>query len=185
MKPYVAAALAIALAASAVRAQEPPQFPKPQKEHEWLQQFVGEWEMESECTPVPGQPPVKGKMQESVRSLGGFWVVSQGEAEMLGQKMSVVMTIGYSPEKKKYIGTWTDSMLPHMWRYEGTVDDAGKVLTLEAEGPSMTNPGTTAKYRDITEFKSKDERHFSSYIQNDKGEWVKMMNGVARRKKSG
>jgi len=183
MKQFVAVALVFAVASTASRAQEPPQFPKPQKEHEWLNQFVGEWSAESECTPVPGQPPVKGKMEEKVRSIGGFWILSEGDAEMMGTKMNVVMTIGYSPEKKKYIGTWTDSMMPHMWQYEGSVDASGKILTLEADGPSMLAPGTTAKYRDVTEFKSKDERHFTSYIQNDKGEWVKMASGVSRRKK--
>ncbi len=183
MNRVVVAALALTLSATALRAQEPPQFPKPQKEHEWLNQFVGEWETESECTPVPGQPPVKGKMQEKVRSQGSFWIISDGKAEMMGMKMDVVLTIGYSPEKKKYIGTWTDSMMPHMWLYEGTVDSTGKVLTLEAEGPSMLKPGTTAKYRDVTEFKSKDERLFTSFIQNENGEWVKMVSGVAKRKK--
>jgi hypothetical protein len=183
MKSLIAAALALTIAATAVRAQEPPQFPKPQKEHEWLQQFLGEWEMDSECMPIAGQPPFKSKMQEKVRSIGGFWVMSEGEMEMMGMKSSIVMTLGYSPEEKKYIGTWTDSMQPHMWHYEGSVDATGKILTLEADGPSMLKPGTTAKYRDVTEFKSKDERVFSSYIQNEKGEWVKMASGIAKRKK--
>ncbi|HVJ69680.1 MAG TPA: DUF1579 domain-containing protein [Caulifigura sp.] len=183
MKRLFAVALVLSLAATAVRAQEPPQMPKPTKEHEWLGQFVGEWEMESECTPVPGQPPVKGKMTEKVRPHGGFWIISEGNAEMMGQKFSIVMTLGYSAEKKKYIGTWTDTMLPHMWQYEGSVDPTGKILTLEADGPSMTKPGTTTKYRDVTEFKSKDERQFSSYVLDDKGEWVKMASGVAKRKK--
>ena len=74
-------------------------------------------------------------------------------------------------------------MQPHMWHYEGSVDASGKILTLEADGPSMLKPGTTAKYRDVTEFKSKDERVYSSYIQNQKGERVKMASGVAKRKK--
>ena len=183
MKHVIAAALALVVAATAVRAQQTFEFPKPQKEHEWLNQFIGEWESESECTPVPGQPAVKGKSTEKIRSLGGFWIVSESDAEMMGQKMNIVMTIGYSPEKKKYIGTWTDSMLPHMWQYEGSVDATGKILTLEADGPSMLKPGTTAKYRDVTEFKSKDERVFTSSVQNEKGEWVKMATGVAKRKK--
>ncbi|QDT54239.1 hypothetical protein Pan44_22670 [Caulifigura coniformis] len=183
MRSLVAAALVLVVAPGLARAQDPSPFPTPQKEHEWLNQFVGEWSAESECTPVPGQPPVKGKMEEKVRPLGGFWVISEGDAEMAGVKMQVVMTIGYSPEKKKYIGTWTDSMMPHMWHYEGTLDPSGKILTLEADGPSMLNPGKTAKYRDITEFKSRDERHFTSYIQDDKGEWVKIVSSVSRRKK--
>src|SRR5690349_8601328 len=89
MKRLIAAALALSISAAA-RAQEP-SFRAPQKEHEWLRQFVGEWEMESECTPAPGQPPVKGRMQEKVRTIGGFWVMSEGDSEMMGQKIDIVM----------------------------------------------------------------------------------------------
>ncbi len=182
VKPFVVVGLFLVFASSLL-AQAPPEMPKPSKEHEWLKQFVGEWEMESECTPVPGQPPVKGKMSEKVRSIGGFWVLSEGKAEMMGQKFETVMTVGWSPEKKKYVGTWTDSMMPHLWQYEGTVDATGKILTLEATGPSMTKPGTMTVYRDVNEFRSPDERVFSSYVQDEKGEWIRIATGVAKRKK--
>jgi hypothetical protein len=183
MKRLVAAALVLAATAASLEAQQPPEFPKPQKEHEWLNQFVGEWEGESECTPVAGQPPVKGRMREKVRSLGGFWIVSDGDAEMMGTKMNVVLTIGYSPEKKKYVGTWVDSMQSHIWHYEGTVDPTGKIITLEADGPCMTTPGKTCRYRDVTEFRTPDERVFTSYVQDDKGEWTKLTSGISKRRK--
>ena len=32
---------------------------EPQKEHQWLQQLVGEWTYEAEATMEPGQPPSK------------------------------------------------------------------------------------------------------------------------------
>jgi hypothetical protein len=173
--------LAVVLSSTSSFAQQIPEFPKPTKEHEWLNRFVGEWEAESECTPVPGGPVMKGKMQEKVHSIGGFWIVSEGDAEMAGMKMHMQMTVGYSPEKKKYIGTWVDSSNAHLWHYEGTVE--GNTLTLEASGPSMLNPKVTTKYRDVTEFKGADERVMTSFMQNEKGEWVKMVTGRATRKK--
>ena len=46
---------------------------EPQKEHEWLQQLVGEWTYESECSMEPGKPPEKFEGSESVRSLDSLW----------------------------------------------------------------------------------------------------------------
>ena len=60
-------------ASSLARAQEFPELPAPQKEHEWLKQFVGEWETHSEAVMGPGQPAIKceGTMNADVgRVLG-------------------------------------------------------------------------------------------------------------------
>jgi hypothetical protein len=70
-----------------------------------------------------------------------------------------------------------------MWKYEGSVDPSGKILTLEAEGPNMLQPGTTAMYRDIYEIKSKDEYLQTSAMQGPDGKWITFMKGEVRRKK--
>ena len=165
-------------AATFVHAQVPP-MPEPTKEHEWLKQFVGEWESELEVFMEPGKPPMKSKGTEVCRAIGGLWVIGEGKSDM----GSHLLTLGYDPEKKKYIGTWIDSMLNYMWKYEGTVDAAGKVLTLETEGPSMMKPGQMAKYKDVTEFKSKDQRAFTSSMLGDDGKWVTIVKVDSRRKK--
>lgn len=115
--------------------------------------------------------------------LGGFWVVSQMESEMMGEKMHAIQTVGYDPEKGKYVGTWVDSMINHMWKYEGSVDKTGKVLTLEAEGPSFTKPGEKSPYRDVYEFVSKDEIKVSSQVEMEPGKWTTFMTGEIKRKK--
>lgn len=171
------------LMASALVAQELPNFPPPQKEHEWLQQFVGEWESESEIVGGPGQPGMKCTGTMKCRALGGFWVVSDVKTEMPGFSVSAIQTIGYDPKAKKYVGTWVDSMMNHLWKYEGTVDKTGKILTLEAEGPDMVNQDKTAKYRDVYEFKSKDLIESSSLMQGEDGKWVEFMSGKVTRKK--
>jgi hypothetical protein len=45
--------------------------------------------------------------------LGGFWVVSESQADIAGTQMNAMQTIGYDPEKKKYVGTWVDWVQPH------------------------------------------------------------------------
>src|SRR5690606_6766582 len=50
-------------------AEEMCQMPKPTKEHDWLQKFVGEWESEVEIVMDPSQPPMLGKGTESTRMI--------------------------------------------------------------------------------------------------------------------
>jgi hypothetical protein len=158
------------------------EFPTPQKEHAWLTQFVGEWETQTEASAGPGQPEMKCQGTMSARMLGGFWIVSQWNTEMMGMRVSAVQTIGYDGESKEYIGTWVDSMLNHVWKYQGSVDASGKILTLEAEGPNFMQGGKSAKFRDAYEFKSKDHIVMTSSMQDEDGNWVTFMTGDVRRK---
>jgi hypothetical protein len=165
-----------------VRAAEMPKMPPPQKEHAWLQQFVGEWTSEGEMFMEPGKPPMKSTGTESTRALGGFWIVAENKSTFMDQPFTGVLTLGYDPEKKQYVGTWIDSVNSHLWTYAGTVDAAGKTLTLETEGPCPGKPGQLSKFKETVEFKSKDHKVFSSSIQGDDGKWTTIMTINYRRK---
>lgn len=180
---FVSGLFVTLLTASVLVAQEPPKVPGPQKEHDFLKQFVGEWESEMEASSAPGQKPMKCKGTMSSKMLGGFWVVSKIETDMLGMPMQGLQTIGYDPRSKKYVGTWVDSMMNHLWKYSGSVDEAGKTLTLEADGPSFTGEDKLAKYRDAYEFKSKDHIVMTSSMQGEDGKWVTFMTGNLKRRK--
>jgi len=185
MKNYLVAVLLVGIAGVGVMAvQEPAEMPKPEKEHAWLKQLAGEWDAESEVTMGPGAPPMKLKGTESGRMLGDKWLVSEikGDSPM-GIPMSAVLTVGYDPEKKKFVGTWIDSFMPFMWRYEGTLDEAGKKLTLNTEGPNMMVPGKTAQYRETIEIVDKDHKTFSSSMKGDDGNWTTFVTGKYTRKK--
>jgi Protein of unknown function (DUF1579) len=130
---------------------------EPQKEHQWLQQLVGEWTYEAEATMAPGQPPSKFEGSESVRSLGGLWMLAEGQGEMPGSGAAeTVLTLGYDPQKPRYVGTWIGSMMTHLWVYDGALDAAGRMLTLNAEGPHIAAEGTMATYKDVNEFTRDD-----------------------------
>lgn len=182
MKKHVVASLVlvVAVCAATLEAQQPPQ---PDKAHEWLMQLVGEWETEAEIVVQPGQPPITFKGTESVRSVGGFWAVSEVHSKIFDQEITGIMTLGYDPQKQKYVGTWIDSNSHHLWQYEGSIDEAGRTLTLEAEGPNMAAPGSTARYRDTFEIKSQDQKVFTSSIEVEPGKWHTFMTVQYRRKK--
>jgi hypothetical protein len=186
MKNLTLAIVALSLlfcAAARSRAQELPQMPKPQKEHEWLERFVGEWDSEVEATVGPDQPAMRAKGSQTGRMLGGFWMIAEGKADMMGMNVQSVLTLGYDPKRQKYVGTWTDSCNNHLWSYEGTVNESGKTLTLATEGPNpMLEEGKSYQYRETIEFKSDDHYVFSSSMQDDEGEWVTFMTAHFRRK---
>ena len=171
------------LITSHVWAQAPTQPPQPTKEHDLLKRFVGEWESTAEAVAGPNMPAMTCKGRGSAKMLGGFWVVIENETEMMGMKINALQTIGYDPAKKKYVGTWVDSMFNHKWDYAGTVDAAGKKLTLEAEGPNFMAEGKPAKFRDTYEFKSPDHIEATSSMQGEDGKWVQFMTGQIKRKK--
>jgi hypothetical protein len=157
-------------------------FAKPQKEHEWLQQLVGTWSYESEGSCEPGKEPQKFSGTEIVKSLGGLWIVSDGTGEMPdGTVGNMMMTLGYDPAKKMYIGTWIGSMMTHMWIYEGELDATGKILPLNTIGQDFSTEGKMAKYQDIIEVVSKDHRILRSQSQGEDGKWTQFMKADYRR----
>ena len=166
MRNVIMTAVLPALLSALAAAQD---LPKPEKEHEWLQQMAGEWDTEGEFVVEPGKPPIKNKGTESSRLLGGFWISSEHKGEFLGAPFTGMLTLGYSPEKKKYVATWIDSTGSHMWHYLGSLDAGGKKLTLETEGPG--HDGKTAKFREAIEIQDKDHKVFTSSTEKD-GAWV-------------
>jgi hypothetical protein len=156
---------------------------QPEKQHQWLHKLVGDWTFEAEAAMGPDQPAWKSIGAETVRSLGGLWIVAEGKGEMPGGGTGTsLMTLGYDTRRKRYWGTWVGSMMPHLWVYDGVLDATEKVLTLETEGPGMTEEGTMARYKDMIEFKSDDHRQLTSHVLGNDGTWQQFMTANYRRK---
>lgn len=156
---------------------------EPRKEHRWLERLVGEWSYEAEAVMAPGQPPEVSRGTESVRSLGGLWIVGEGRGECPGGGPAhTLLTVGFDPEAGRFVGTWVGSMMTHLWRYDGWLDEAGKVLTLESEGPSFSGDGATAKYRDTTEFDGPGRRVQASEVLGGDGRWTRFMTARYQRR---
>lgn len=190
MKKFIvasgAAALLAGVAVSQMQDEAPqpqmPEMPKPQKEHQWLTQLEGEWISEVQMAGPAGQPGTESKGTETVRSVGGFWIVAENQGDMMGMPYTGILTLGYDANKEKYVGTWIDSFASHMWKYEGAVDEDGKVLTLTTQGPNPMNPETTTRFKETIELKSDDHKLFTSSFQGPNGEWHEMITINYRRK---
>ena len=160
------------------------QVPAPQKEHQWLHKLVGQWTFEGECSMGPDQPPMKNTGKETVRSLGGLWTIGEGEGEMPGGgTCQSIMTLGYDPLLKQFVGTFIAGVMTRLWPYNGSLDADEKVLTLDSEGPSFADDGTMAKYQDIIEFLSDEIRTLSSQYLGPDGRWVPFMKAHYQRVK--
>jgi Protein of unknown function (DUF1579) len=156
---------------------------EPQREHQWLHKLVGEWTYETDVPTQEGGSPTKATGAERVRTLGGLWVLAEGEGEMPGgEKGTTLMTLGYDPVRKRFTGTWIGSMMTHMWQYDGALDPSERVLTLDSEGPSMSGDGMS-RYQDVIEFKSDDHRTLTARVQGADGKWQQFMTVDYRRKR--
>ncbi len=152
------------------------------KEHQWLHRLVGEWTSEMDAPAEEGKPAEKHSGTESVRSLGGVWVILEGQGEMPGGGIAQsIMTLGFDETKGRFVGTFVASMMTYLWVYEGDLDADGNKLTLETTGPSFTDEGKMARYRDVIEFRGDDHRVLSSVCQGEDGQWTQVMVAHYRR----
>lgn len=155
---------------------------EPRKEHRWLQKLLGEWIFEGSATMAKDKPPEKFEGTESVRPLGELWILAEGQGDMPGAgPATTMMTLGYNPQKKRFVGTFIGSMMPHMWVYDGGLDTAGNVLTLDTEGPDME--GKLVKFKDVIEVKNEDHRVLTSRMLGEDGKWLGIVTANYRRRK--
>ena len=152
-------------------------------QHEWLHQFLGEWESTSETLAGPGGEPVEWESTETIRTIGGLWIVSDCQVKTGGQHFAAMMTVGYDMRKEAFVGSWVDSAQMTLWTYVGQLDEERRVLTLEAEGPSMVDPSRTVLYRDQLELVDADTKRMSSSVQEADGSWTVFMVADGRRVK--
>ena len=147
-KLFLVLVSAIAILALAFRpAAEEGGPAQPTAEHEALLKDVGEWEGTVTIHDVPGmEAPVPAR--ETVRGIGGFWVLSDFRSEFMGAPYVGSGHVGYDPRTKRYVGTWVDSMSSYFSHMTGEYDAAKKALVMRWDAPDMT--GTMTPHRSET-----------------------------------
>lgn len=147
---------------------EGPAMPDPPA---FLEGLVGEWSIEHEVVPGPGQEPVRFGGRESARLLGGRWLVAEGTREVGGRTMTSILTVGYDSSRGYFVATYVDEMQGRLWMYEGSLDADERVLTLETEGPFMGDPNHLVPFRHVIE-RTEDGRWLTrTSILGPDGEW--------------
>src|SRR3546814_6537466 len=74
------------------------------------------------------------------------------------------------------------SMMTHLWVYEGSLDDSGKVLTLDCEGLDFETEGRMTRYQDIITIESPDHRLLTARMLAADGSWKQIMQAEYRRR---
>ncbi len=130
----------------------------------------------------PDQPPMKSSGKQTTRALGKLWILGEITGTFPdGTDALSVITLGFDPVRNRFLGSFVSSCTTHLWPYDGSLDDARRVLTLDSEGPSFSGDGTMAKYQDIIEIIGPDHHTMSSQILNSDGQWIRFMHGAYHR----
>lgn len=155
---------------------------EPQDAHRWLAQALGDWTV-TIAMPMPdGSQAPPSHARETVRAMGPFWIVTDGHADLPdGGALKSSLTLGYDPLQGCFVGTFVASMMPILWTYRGTLDAAGRTLTLEADGPDFSRPGATTRYQDIYTLESPDHRRLTTLMLMADGSWMTVMTADYRR----
>jgi len=136
-------------------------MPTPGPEHEFLKSEAGTWDATVEMN-TPGGPVSSKGVETNTLGCGGLCLISDFKGEMMpGTTFEGHGVTAYDPAKKKYVGSWTDSMSKGLMTGESTWDPATKTSTGWMEGPDMT--GTVMKVKSVVEHKDADTRVFSMY----------------------
>lgn len=170
VRAALAAAVAAVLIAGPVAAQQgAPPVPKPGPEHAVLKQDEGTWDAVVEMFMGPGAPPMKSKgVETNVIACGGLCLVSDFKGELApGQIFDGHGMTAWDPAKKKYVGSWTDSMSTGIAMSEGTYDAAARTMTGYMEGPDAT--GKMARMKSVVEYKDASSRVFTMYMPGPDG----------------
>jgi hypothetical protein len=166
--------LAAALVVSGVAVAQDMPMPKPGPEHKVLEMDAGTWEATVEMFPAPGAPPMLSKGAETnTIGCGGLCLISDFKGDVGGMPFHGHGTTTWDPAKKKYLGTWTDSMSPGLALSEGTYDPATKKATSWMEGPDPT--GKINKTKAVVEYKDANTRVMSMFTTGPDGKEIPSM----------
>jgi hypothetical protein len=151
----VVCGLAVALAGVAV-AQEMPPLPKPGPEHVVFKEVAGTWDAKVETFMGPGEPAVSTGTEVNRVGCGGLCLISDFEGDFMGAPFEGHGTETWDTSKKKYVGSWTDSMSQGLSLSESTYDPTTKTMTGWMEGPDMA--GNLSKMKTTSTQKDADTR---------------------------
>jgi hypothetical protein len=159
------------------------QFTKPGPEHKILAADEGTWDatVKSFAAGPDAEPTVSKGTEVNTVLPGGLWVLSKFEGDFDGVKFEGRGQFGYDPLKKKYVGTWIDSLMPNLMVLEGSYDAKAKTMTFvgEAIEPNSKTPYTQKM---VTTMKDDGTRLFTLYMKFDKGD-VKFMEIEYKKRK--
>lgn len=144
-------------------------------QHELLKKDVGTWDTEIRVWPTPGADPIASQGREFSKLLpNGLWLETRFVGTMANTPCVGIGTWGYDPIEKKYVGTWVDSITPHLTFITGEYDPATKTMTHLSEGRDPTS-GEKFERRSTLRYMDDGTRLVEAYATGSDGQSWKMM----------
>jgi Protein of unknown function (DUF1579) len=138
---------------------------KPTDEHKILAEEEGTWDatVKSFVSGPDAEPAISKGTEVNTIMTGGLWILSKFEGDFGGVKFEGRGQFGYDPNKKKYVGTWIDSLSPNLSVLEGSYDPKTKTMTYVGDGTSAE--GTKYSQKMVTTTKNDGSRVFTLYMK--------------------
>lgn len=192
----IAAAFCLVVSFSVI-AQQEPQMSAEQKammeamekavapgpEHKALDGIVGTWNTVVKYYPAPGAPAFESSgVSKNQWVLGGRYVEQRFKGTSMGKPFEGIGYTGYDKVRKRYFGSWIDSMSTTAMLSTGQVDDGGKNWTFEG---SMDDPmsGQSIPMKEKITVVDKNKHIFEMWSPAPDGSMYKSMEIVYTRKK--
>ncbi|MFO0890171.1 MAG: DUF1579 domain-containing protein [Isosphaeraceae bacterium] len=170
-------AASLVIGAAGVAAAQDIPVTKPTAEHQRLHDGVGTWDatIKTWMQGPDSEPSVSQGLEKSRLMPGGLWLITEFEGKFGDLPFHGASQTGYDPLKKKYVGSWVDSMSHSLLLTEGEYDPETKTTTSFAKGTDPSGKPFEAKMTEVQ--KDRNHRVFTMSMKSDetKGEYVKSM----------
>lgn len=153
----------------------------PGEPHKLLAEMAGSFDTVTRMWMAPEAQPNESKGKSENKMIwDGRFLQQEFKGDMMGKPFTGYGMTGYDNAKKKYVGTWMDSMSTALTYIEGTTDKSGKAITMSMEVVDpMTGKKTTQ--RTVTRVESPDRHVFEMYEKAKGGKEFKSMEIVYTR----
>lgn len=139
---------------------------QPGPEHLELAKMAGKWNQHVKMWMQPGTPPMEVTgTSEAKMILGGRFLVSEGEAMMMGQKFENLSIMGFDRRHKVYTLVGYDVMGTYYVAAEGKAENDGKTIRMYGEDHDPIF-GFTQKYDMIYHRIHQDTLRFEVIFRN-------------------
>jgi hypothetical protein len=151
--------------------------------HKKLGGLAGTWNAEVKMWMKPDAPPTGGAgVAETTWALDGRWLEQHFTGTFMGMPFTGVGYTGYDNIKKKYVGSWMDSMSTSMMISSGKEDAGGKSFTFTS---TMEDPmtGKSSPVKEKVTVVDDDHHTLEMWGAGPDGKMFKMMEITYTRKK--
>jgi hypothetical protein len=155
----------------------------PGEAHKKLEPVVGSFTVATKMWMDPSKPPeATSGTSENKWALGGRFVEQRVEGTAMGQPFSGVGYTGYDNYKKKYVGTWMDSMGTMIMTSTGTADASGKKVTFWSTMDDVMTK-KTVKVKSMVTIVDNDHHTYEMWSPAPDGKMFKSLEVQYTRKK--